>query len=74
MAQLQEWGIADERVGHVGEMTFTRGMYVHSDDGSSVPFGFSLIPAWLKVRWRNGILEPAKLYMNASAGPLTRRS
>ena len=74
MAQLREWGIADERVGHVGEMTFTRGMHIHSDDGSSVPFGFSLIPAWLKVRWRNGILEPAKLYMNASAGPLKSRS
>ncbi len=74
MAQLREWGIADDRVGHVGEMTFTRGMHIHSDDGSSAPFGFSLIPAWLKVRWRNGILEPAKLYMNASAGPLKNRS
>lgn len=73
MAQLQEWGIADERVGHVADMTFTRGMHISLGDGSTKPFGFSLVPAWLKVRWRGGTLEPAKLYMNASAGPLNRR-
>ena len=74
VAQLQEWGIADDRVAHVAEMTFTRGMYLQSDDGSLKPFGFSLIPTWLKVRWRGGVLEPAKLYMNVSAGQLKGRS
>ena len=74
MAQLQEWGIADERVRHVSNMTFTRGMNISLDDGTSRPFGFSLVPSWLKVRWRGGILEPAKLYINANAGPLIRHA
>lgn len=70
MAQLREWGIADEREAHVAEMAFTRGVNVWRDDGSFVPFGFSLLPGWLKVQWRNGILQPAKMYMMASAGPV----
>lgn len=71
MAQLREWGIADERVAHVADMAFTRGVDLRADDGSSVPFGFSLVPSWIKVRWRGGVLQPAKVYMNASASPVT---
>ena len=70
MAQLREWGIADGRTTHVTEMAFTRGVNVWAGNGTSVPFGFSLNPGWLKVRWRDGVLQPAKLYMNASAGPV----
>ena len=67
MGQLQEWGIADERVSHVADMCFTRGLRLQADDGSFAPFAFSLIPGWLKVRWRGGVLQPAKIYMNAGA-------
>ncbi|MBQ9044045.1 MAG: hypothetical protein IJ111_14670, partial [Eggerthellaceae bacterium] len=70
MERLREWGIADGRAAHVADMAFTRGANVLRDDGSSVPFGFSLLPGWLKVRWRGGVLQPAKMYMEASAGPV----
>ena len=70
MAQLREWGIADGRAAHVADMAFTRGVNVRRDDGSSVPFGFSLVPGWLKVRWCGGVLQSAKMYMEASAGPV----
>ena len=72
MAKLREWGIADGRAAHVADMAFTRGVNVQRDDGSSVPFGFSLVPGWLKVRWRGGVLQPAKMYMEASAGPVIK--
>ena len=72
MAKLREWGIADGRVAHVADMAFTRGVDLWADDGSSAPFGFSLVPGWLKVRWRGGVLQPAKMYMKASAGPVVK--
>jgi len=74
MGQLREWGIADERANHVADMAFTRGVSLGAEDGSSAPFGFSLVPGWLKVRWRGGVLQPAKMYMNASAGPVVNRN
>ncbi|MBQ9042973.1 MAG: hypothetical protein IJ111_09210 [Eggerthellaceae bacterium] len=72
MAKLREWGIADERMAHVADMAFTRGVDLWADDGSCVPFGFTLVPGWLKVRWRGGVLQPAKMYMKASAGPVVK--
>ena len=72
MAQLREWGIADERVSHVADMSFTRGVKLLADDGSIALYGFSLVPGWLKVRWRGGVLQPAKMYMKASAGPVVK--
>ena len=67
--QLGEWGIADERAGGIAEMTLTRGIPVARGDGSWGVHGFALVPRWLKVRWRDGVLQPAKVYMQASAGP-----
>ena len=32
----------------------------------------SLVPGWFKARWRNGVLQPAKMYMKASAGPIVK--
>ena len=72
VAKLRAWGIADGRVAHVADMAFTRGVDLWADDGSRAPFGFSLVPGWLKVRWRGGVLQPAKMYMKASAGPVVK--
>ena len=72
LAQLREWGVADERASHVADMAFTRGVNLLADDGSIARYGFSLVPGWLKVRWRGGVLQPAKMYMKASAGPVVK--
>ena len=59
--QLQGWGIADERADLMADLAFTRGIPVRGDDGSMRGYGFSLVPGWLKVRWKDGVLQPAKM-------------
>ncbi|MBQ9069092.1 MAG: hypothetical protein IJ131_08540 [Eggerthellaceae bacterium] len=68
VAQLKEWGIADSRVDLVPDMAFTRALLMEHDDGTTRGYAFVLAPGWLKVRWRNGVLQPAKMYLRAHAG------
>ena len=73
VAQLQSWGIADGRADLMADLAFTRGIPVTCDDGSVKGYGFSLVPGWLKVRWKDAVLQPAKMYLRASAGLLKER-
>ena len=66
--QLKAWGIADDRVEMMPELTLNRGLPVVRADGSSGVYGFSIAPGWLKVRWRAGVLQPAKMYLRCGAG------
>lgn len=71
--KLQEWGIADERWKLGADIAFARALPVELDDGSVGRYSLTVFPQWAKVRWRNGVLDPAKLYCYASAGILDKQ-
>ena len=72
MKQLMNWGIADERTQLMPDMTFTRGLRFE-DEGEMKNYALVLTPAWLKVRWRAGVLQPSKMYMRMAAGDATSK-
>ena len=67
MQLLESWGIADSRWKTAAGMAFTRGIPVEDDAGREGLFALVLTPNWLKVRWRGGVLQPAKLYAAGEA-------
>lgn len=70
MNLLEKWGAADERW-HLGaEASFARAIPAQRDDGTLCRWAFTLLPQWAKARWRNGILQPSKLYLLGHSGPL----
>ncbi|MDO4806057.1 MAG: hypothetical protein Q4A07_02290 [Coriobacteriales bacterium] len=68
MRLLEKWGIADGRWRLVADAAFARSIPVELDDGSVGRFAFTLMPQWVKARWRDGVLQPAKLYHLGGAG------
>ena len=68
MNLLESWGIADERRKLGAESAFARAIPVELDDGQTGRYAFTLMPQWAKVRWIDGVLQPAKLYLLAHAG------
>ena len=67
MHLFEKKGITDDRWKLVPEATFARALPMKRDDGSLGKFGFTLMPQWTKVRWRDGVLQPAKMYYLANA-------
>ena len=67
MNLLKKWGIADERWSLSADAAFARALPVELDDGTIGRYAFTLMPQWAKVRWCDGVLQPSKLYMLASA-------
>ena len=68
MRLLEDWGLADERWHLAPEASFARAIPVEREDGSMGRYSFTLLPQWVKVRWKNGVLTPSKLYFLGSAG------
>ncbi|MBO7664187.1 MAG: hypothetical protein J6U01_12560 [Clostridia bacterium] len=62
MHLLEDWQIADDRWKAAPGMAFTRGIPIQDEEGKPGCFALVLTLNWLKVRWRNGALQPAKLY------------
>lgn len=73
MGRLEEYGAADERWHLVPEATFARSLPVETDDGKLGRYSFTIMPQWVKARWTNGALQPAKHYFMAKAGLLETR-
>ena len=70
MNLLEKWNAADERW-HLGaEAAFANAIPAWREDGSICKWAFTLIPQWAKARWKGGVLQPSKLYLLGSAGPL----
>jgi hypothetical protein len=67
MRLLEGWGIADARWKLGVESAFARAIRV-VPRGESDRYSFTLMPQWAKVRWKNGVLQPAKLYLLGKAG------
>ncbi|MBO4365264.1 MAG: hypothetical protein J5804_03100 [Eggerthellaceae bacterium] len=70
MRLLESWGAADERWKLAADSAFACALPVELDDGTAGQYAFTLMPRWVKARWANGILQPAKLYHLAQAGLL----
>lgn len=70
MRLLESWGAADGRWKLAGESAFARALPVRLEDGSIGRYSLVLMPQWLKARWIDGVLQPAKLYHLAKAGVL----
>ncbi|MBQ9004427.1 MAG: hypothetical protein IJ087_21515 [Eggerthellaceae bacterium] len=70
MGLLESWDAADGRWKQAAASAFARAIPIELDDGSPGRFAFTLMPQWVKARWTNGDLQPAKLYHLASAGLL----
>lgn len=68
MNLLERWGVADKRWRTGIQTTFARAIPAERDDGSVGRFAFTLMPNWVKARWKDTVLQPSKLYLLASAG------
>ena len=64
---FEEWGMADGRWKLAADVAFARALPAEDEDGSLKKFGFSLVPQWVKARWRAGVRQPSKLYYLGSA-------
>lgn len=72
MELFESWGIADVRWKLIAGAAFARGLPVERADGSLAKYTFTLMPAWVKARWRKGELQPSKLYYLGKAGVLEK--
>ena len=70
---FEEWGITDDRWKLAVDATFARSIPIPLDDGSVRLLAFTLLPQWTKARWRDGVLQPAKLYCLAKAPYLDKQ-
>ena len=71
MPLLESWGIVDKRWRLGVDATFALGVNVTPRDGKDDGmdrYSFTLMPQWAKVRWKNGVLQPSKLYLLGKAG------
>ena len=68
MGILEDWGIADGRQVLIAGMSFTRSIPVRDGEGNLRRYALVLNPVWVKVRWRGGKIQPAKMYCMAHAG------
>ena len=70
MELLEGWGAADGRWKTAIESAFARALPIELDDGEAGRFAFTLMPQWVKARWKDGVLQPSKLYHLARANLL----
>lgn len=70
---FEEWGITDDRWKLAVDATFARSIPIALDDGSVRLLAFTLMPQWTKARWRDGVLQPAKLYCLAKSTYLDKQ-
>lgn len=73
MRMFEEKGVADDRWKLVPEAAFARALNAQRDNGTTGRYSFALMPRWAKLRWRECVLQPAKMYFMASAGFLESR-
>ena len=68
MKLLESWCIADDRWKHGAQAAFARAIPAERDDGSLGRFSFTLMPHWVKARWKDTVLQPSKLYLFGNVG------
>ena len=73
MQLMEEWGIADGRWRLIPDAAFARALPIERENGTPGLFSFTLMPGWMKVRWRNGVMQPSKFYFLAKCSLLDPR-
>ena len=72
VARVMQWaeslGAADERWKLAADIAFARAIPIEMDDGAVARYSFTIMPQWMKLRWRAGALQPSKLYLMGKAG------
>ena len=68
MGLAEAWGAADARWKLAANAAFARSIPALRADGTIERYAFTLMPQWAKMRWRDGALQPAKLYLLGHAG------
>ena len=74
MQLFEQWGTVDSRWRLGVQATFARAIPVEGEDCSLQRYSFTLMPQWIKARWKNGTLQPSKLYLLGKAGLLEQPS
>ena len=74
MEFLENCGVADERWHLVSEASFARSIFAEDANGKVGRYSFTLMPQWVKARWTNGVMQPAKHYFLAKAGMLETKA
>lgn len=74
MGLLESWGAADARWRDAARAAFARAIDVEGADGAPGRLALTVMPQWVKVRWRAGELQAAKLYHSAGATLFSPRS
>lgn len=69
---LESLGVADERWYLIADTVFARGVPTLNDDGSVSDYSFTVMPGWMKTRWIDGVLQPAKFYLLGKSGVLEK--
>ena len=72
MSLSERMGAADARWRQAVGAAFARALPVKRDDGVAASYAFTLMPQWVKVRWKAGVLQPSKLYYLGHGGLLDR--
>ncbi|MDO4538334.1 MAG: hypothetical protein Q4B54_09260 [Coriobacteriales bacterium] len=70
MQLFEQWGLADKRWELIPQAAFARAVPVERDNGEVAPYSFTLMPGWAKLRWCDGVMQPAKFYFYGTAGIL----
>lgn len=68
MNLVERMGAADGRWRLAADAAFARAIPAVREDGTIGRYSFTLMPQWMKVRWKAGLIQPSKLYYLGSAG------
>lgn len=67
MGEFERLGAADSRWQLIPDSVFARSVPVMLEDGTRDRLSFTLIPQWVKVRWKSGVPQPSKIYYSAQS-------
>ena len=69
-ALLETWGVADDRWRAIASSSFGTAIPLPAEAGADKALLMSCLPAFIKVKWRNGQPQPAKVYLQCAARPV----
>lgn len=70
MGHLQSWGLCDDRWKLIADAAFARHIPIELEDGSEGRFALCVLFNYAKVKFRGGVAQPAKFYLNCAARDL----
>ena len=70
---LESWHVADERWRHIAGASISRLVPIGQKNGQAA-LALTSSPAFIKTKWTNTLIQPAKVYMDCSTKLLVHRS